>query len=142
MGDEIKRILADLISQKLNDPRITSAVTITGVRLTNDLSTARVYYSVFGDDEARENAKDAFKSAGSFLRRELASQLRSRKVPRLIFEEDNTLRESEAIDQLIRRVREEDEAAARRRAENSESGVEDEEANDETQATRGEQPTT
>ena len=109
MGDEIKRILADLISQKLNDPRITSAVTITGVRLTNDLSTARVYYSVFGDDEARENAKDAFKSAGSFLRRELASQLRSRKVPRLIFEEDNTLRESEAIDQLIRRVREEDE---------------------------------
>ncbi|HZK29147.1 MAG TPA: 30S ribosome-binding factor RbfA, partial [Clostridia bacterium] len=74
IGDEIRRILADLMQRKLNDPRISGLVSLTSVRLTGDLSTARVYYSVYGDEQARENAKDAFKSAGSFLRRELASQ--------------------------------------------------------------------
>ena len=112
MGDEIRRILAGLIQRKLSDPRINEQVSITGVNLSRDLSLARVYYSVYGDDEARQGAAEAFDKAGGFLRRELASQLRSRKVPRLLFIEDQSIRAGEVIDALIRKVRAEDQAEA------------------------------
>lgn len=121
MGDEIRRILAELIQRKLSDPRINENVSLTGVDLSRDLSNARVYYSVYGDDEAREGAALAFEKATGFLRRELASQLRSRKVPRLVFIEDRSIREGEAIDQLIRQVRQKDlEASSRQEEEDHE----------------------
>lgn len=109
MGDEIRRILAELVQRKLSDPRINENVSITGVDLSKDLSNARVYYSVYGDNDAQEGAKAAFEKAKGYLRTELASRLRSRKVPRLIFIEDKSMREGEAIDQLLRRIREEEE---------------------------------
>ncbi len=120
MGDEIRRILAALIQRRLRDPRITEKVSLTGVNLSRDLAVARVYYSVYGDDEDRKGAAEAFEKAGSFLRRELASQLRSRKVPRLLFVEDSSIRDGEAMDELIRRVRQQDEAAALLRMEEEE----------------------
>ena len=103
MGDEIRRILAGLIQRRMADPRINETVTITGVKLSKDLAVARVYYSVYGDEDDRKGAAEAFEKAGGYLRRELASRLRSRKVPRLVFTEDNSIREGEAIDALIRR---------------------------------------
>ncbi len=123
MGDEIKRILAELIQRRLKDPRINESVSVTGVNLSRDLSTAQVYYSVYGDQDACEGAARAFEKAGGFLRKELATRLRSRKVPRLIFLEDKSIREGEAIDDLIRRVREEDEAAAAKRMEEKDETV-------------------
>lgn len=108
MGDEIRRILADLIQRKLSDPRIQERVSLTGVDLSRDLSNARVYYSVYGDEEASREAALAFDKAGGFLRKELAGRLRSRKVPRLIFVEDKSIREGEAIDLLLRKIREEE----------------------------------
>lgn len=123
MGDEIKRILAELIQRRLKDPRINESVSVTGVNLSRDLSTAQVYYSVYGDQDACEGAARAFEKAGGFLRKELATRLRSRKVPRLIFLEDKSIREGEAIDDLIRRVREEDEAVAAKRMEEKDETV-------------------
>ncbi|NLB27822.1 MAG: 30S ribosome-binding factor RbfA [Clostridiaceae bacterium] len=120
MGDEIRRILAGLVQRRLSDPRINENVSITGVKLSRDLGVARVYYSVYGDDQARQGAAEAFEKAGGFLRRELASQLRSRKVPRLLFIEDSSIRDGEAIDELIRRVRQQDEAKAPQRMEEEE----------------------
>ncbi|NLA95463.1 MAG: 30S ribosome-binding factor RbfA [Clostridiaceae bacterium] len=123
MGDEIRRILAGLVQRRLRDPRINESVSITSVKLSRDLSVARVYYSVYGDDQARKGAADAFEKAGGFLRRELASQLRSRKVPRLLFIEDSSIRDGEAIDELIRRVRQQDEAAVSGRTEGKDETI-------------------
>lgn len=108
MGDEIRRILADIIAKKLNDPRITGIVSLTSVVMSRDLSTARVFYSVYGGEDESKGAQEAFKKAGGFLRRELASQIISRKVPRLVFVEDTSIRDGMAMDELIRRVREAD----------------------------------
>ena len=121
MGDEIRRILADLIRRRLSDPRINEHVSLTGVDLARDLTNARGYHSVYGDEDAREGAALAFEKATGFLRKELASSLRSRKVPRLTFIEDRSIRDGEAIDQLIRQVRQKDlEAAGRQEEEDHE----------------------
>ncbi len=124
MGDEIHRILASLVQRRISDPRINEAVSITGVKLSKDLSVARVYYSVYGEEEDREGAAQAFEKANGFLRRELASQLRSKKVPRLVFVEDGSIRQGEAIDALIERVRQEDQAVAAKRMEGIDESAE------------------
>ncbi len=103
-GDEVYRILADIIYKKINDPRISGIASLTGVEVSSDLAVARVFYSVYGSDDDREKAKKAFEKANGFLRRELAARMRSKKVPRLVFMEDLSLRYGESIDRLIKSV--------------------------------------
>ncbi|HNZ63518.1 MAG TPA: 30S ribosome-binding factor RbfA, partial [Bacillota bacterium] len=103
-GDEVYRILADLVYKKINDPRISGIASLTGVEMSGDLSIAKVFYSVYGTDENRAGAKEAFQKASGFLRKELASRLRSKKVPSLIFIEDMSLRYGESIDKLLKSI--------------------------------------
>ncbi|HHW93604.1 MAG TPA: 30S ribosome-binding factor RbfA [Clostridiaceae bacterium] len=103
-GDEVYRILADIIYKKINDPRISGIASLTGVEVSGDLTVARVFYSVYGSDEDRKKASDAFDRAKGFLRKELASRMRSKKVPRLVFMEDMSLRYGESIDRLLKSV--------------------------------------
>ncbi|NMB29008.1 MAG: 30S ribosome-binding factor RbfA [Clostridiaceae bacterium] len=103
-GDEVYRILADVIYKKINDPRIAGIASLTGVEVSNDLTVARIFYSVYGSDEDREKAREAFEKAAGFLRKELADRMRSKKVPRLVFVEDMSLRYGESIDRLLKTV--------------------------------------
>ena len=43
-GDEVYRILADVIYKKINDPRIAGIASLTGVEVSNDLTVARIFY--------------------------------------------------------------------------------------------------
>ena len=101
-GDEVYRILADVIYKKINDPRIAGIASLTGVEVSNDLTVARIFYSVYGSDEDREKAREAFEKAAGFLRKELAARMRSKKVPRLVFVEDMSLHYGETIDHHIK----------------------------------------
>ena len=78
-GDEVYRILADVIYKKINDPRIAGIASLTGVEVSNDLTVARIFYSVYGSDEDREKAREAFEKAAGFLHQELAARMRSKK---------------------------------------------------------------
>ncbi|MGI6617498.1 MAG: 30S ribosome-binding factor RbfA [Saccharofermentanales bacterium] len=117
IGDEIRRILAETMQRKLKDPRLHGIVSLTEVVVSSDLSTARVFYSVYGDEEKSEVVRQAFGKATPFLRRTLSENLRTRRIPRLIFEEDYSMKEGERMDALIRRIQEE---SARSRANESE----------------------
>jgi ribosome-binding factor A len=107
IGDEIRRILAEALQRKLNDPRFHGIVSLTDVVVSPDLSTARVFYSVYGDDEKSEDVRQAFVKAAPFLRHTLSDKLRTRRIPRLIFKEDYSMKEGEKMDALIRRIQEE-----------------------------------
>jgi ribosome-binding factor A len=105
------------MQRKLKDPRLHGIVSLTEVVVSSDLSTARVFYSVYGDEEKSEVVRQAFGKATPFLRRTLSENLRTRRIPRLIFEEDYSMKEGERMDALIRRIQEE---SARSRANESE----------------------
>lgn len=70
VGEQIKKELSQLIQSGLKDPRI-GFVTVTGVDVTNDLSQAKVYLSVFGDEEQKADSLKAIEKANGFLRSEL-----------------------------------------------------------------------
>ena len=72
VGEQIKKELSQLIQSELKDPRI-GFITVTGVELTNDLSQARVFLSVLGTDEQKEETLKALARGTGFLRSELAN---------------------------------------------------------------------
>lgn len=55
VNEQVKKELSLLIQSELKDPRI-GFVTITGVEVTNDLSQAKVYLSVLGEEEQKQNS--------------------------------------------------------------------------------------
>ncbi len=102
IGEQIKRELADLVRQ-LKDPRV-GMVTITDVEVTKDLSHARVFFSVLGEDTVVQQTQKGLEHAGGFLRRQLGHALRLRITPQLHFIYDDTQLRGQEMDQLIRKA--------------------------------------
>lgn len=107
VAETIRQVLADvLLRGELRDPRV-GLVTVTGVRVTGDLSLARVLVSRQGNDAERREAVDGLRSAAGYLRSLIAKTLTTRTVPELRFELDEGLAHAARIDELLAEVRRE-----------------------------------
>jgi ribosome-binding factor A len=100
VADLLRAELASLVQQNLRDPRV-GFVTVTGVRLSPDLGSARVYVTVLGDPGREEEALEALGRAAGYLRRELAGRVHLRKVPQLSFHSDASIRQGARIEDLL-----------------------------------------
>ncbi|MGB7292321.1 MAG: 30S ribosome-binding factor RbfA [Thermodesulfobacteriota bacterium] len=105
VGDMIlKEISEMLIKGNVRDPRIEPVV-LTGIKLTDDLGFARVYFTVIGDQIDKQNIMEGLQSASSYIKRELSRRLRIRRIPDLKFEFDEVLQEGYRIDELLRKTK-------------------------------------
>jgi ribosome-binding factor A len=100
VGEQMKKELGDIISRKIKDPRI-GFVTVTDVQVTGDLQQAKVYISVLGDEQQREDTLKGLAKAKGFIRTEIGQRIRLRKTPELIFEFDETMAYGNRINSLI-----------------------------------------
>jgi ribosome-binding factor A len=106
VGQEIQRILSEVIEFELKDPRVGFA-TITSVNVTPDLQRANVNVSVMGDDEERTATLRALEHAKSFLRRRVGEQMTLRQVPELKLHLDTSLDHALRIGELLSDIEEE-----------------------------------
>ena len=106
VGEEFREVLAEEIL-KLKDPRV-GFVTVTGVKVTPDLRRAWVFYTTYGDEQARSGTRAGLRSAGPHLRAVLGSQIRLKFLPELEFEEDVTIEQGARIDLLIEELHSEE----------------------------------
>lgn len=109
----IQAELAALIMKRVKDPRLKD-VTITGVEVSPDLRQAKVFFSLLDAGKIPE-AMAGFEAAAPFLRRELAARLQTKVTPRLVPAYDDSMARGADMTALIRKVREEDQAAAEKR---------------------------
>jgi ribosome-binding factor A len=100
VATQMQRTLAELLPRAVKDPRV-GRVTITGVSLLDDFSSARVWFLPFGQARATEEQLAGLQSAAGFLRGELARQLRLRHAPRLEFCVDTAQEQAQALSTLI-----------------------------------------
>ena len=101
VGVQLQRELAQLVREEVRDPRVGN-VTICDVRVSRDLSVARVFVSALGADRAAaEGAVEGLNHAAGFLRGQLGRRLHVRTVPALQFEYDETLDEGARLSALI-----------------------------------------
>ena len=103
MGDEIQRILGDVIQNEVKDPRV-GFVTITGVTVTPDLSRANVRLSIMGEEQERRETMRALERARGFLRRRVGEEIVLRIVPELVLHLDTSLDHAMRIDQLLQEL--------------------------------------
>lgn len=101
IGELIQRELSKLIQLELKDPRV-GIVTITEVRVTKDLSHAKVYTSMLANSEEEIlQAITVLNNAASFLRGQLAKTVKLRKMPELHFTFDKSVTHGPELSSLI-----------------------------------------
>jgi len=106
VAEAIHQIVSELLIKGLKDPRI-GFVTITGVKMTDDLSMARIFFSVVGSEEDIKNTLAGLKSASGFIRKEVGMNLKLRHVPEIHFRFDDSLERANTIERLLRQIHEE-----------------------------------
>jgi ribosome-binding factor A len=99
VNEAIRETLAEAVGE-LKDPRI-GFVTVTGVDTSPDLRQARVYVSVLGNERKREQTLQGLESAHGVLQAKLATELRMKRTPQLVFEFDPSVQEGMRMSQLI-----------------------------------------
>jgi len=100
VGEQIRQELTMMLAREVHDPGI-GFVTITRVKVSPDLQVARAYYTLMGDDRARQETKRALERAVPFLRRQLASRVRLRRVPELHFQFDEAVEKQDRIEKIL-----------------------------------------
>lgn len=106
---QLKKEISKILQEDLKDPRI-GFVTITRIDLTDDLRYARIYFSILGDDLAKEEGLKGLKSAIGFIRKLIAERMELRYVPELYFKLDNSIEYSINLEKTFERIRHERES--------------------------------
>ena len=101
VNELLRSEISHLITREIKDPRVVGVISITEVIASSDLRSARVYVSVMGRVEQRQEALDGIRSAASFLRRELRNRVNLRHTPHLTFLLDDSIEEGERVLRLM-----------------------------------------
>ena len=108
--DKVEHLIKEEISMiflyKMQDPAL-SLLTITNVKVSPDLKSAKIYLSVF-EKEKRAIVLEKVKSSTGYIRSELAHRVRIKFVPELNFYIDDTIDYVEKIEGLIKKIHEND----------------------------------
>ncbi len=91
INEAVRQELSMLISREVKDPRVDMMATVTRAIVATDLKTCKVYISVYGDEQKKEETMAGLKSSEGFLRRMLARNLNLRNTPELFFILDESL---------------------------------------------------
>jgi ribosome-binding factor A len=105
LAEELRSEISLLLRREIRDPRI-GFVTLTGARVSPDLSQARIYVTVLGtDDAARRRSLEALNHAAGYLQRILFRQLRLRRALHLVFVLDESTRTGSRVEELLDQIR-------------------------------------
>lgn|SRR5690625_469196 len=106
VAEEIKKEIGVILTQKIKDPRI-GFVTITDVEVTGDLQQAKVFISVYGDEDKKQETLLGLAKANGFIRTEIGQKIRLRKTPEIFFEIDEATEYGNHIESILRDLKEE-----------------------------------
>ena len=105
LNSEFRKYIAELLAQKVKDPRLTEMFTIMQVDCDRELSTAKVFVSIFSTDPQR--TKDTFAAmvdSENFLRTQISKMMHIRTVPKFTFVMDTTMEHSQRINEILNEV--------------------------------------
>jgi len=107
VNEAVREVLSEAIGE-LKDPRI-GFVTLTGVETSPDLRHARVFVSVLGSEDERDESLAGLSAAHGVLQARIARELRMKRTPQLAFEYDPTVERGVRMTQLIDELAPDDE---------------------------------
>ncbi len=103
LQEDIKREISDILTKLVKDPRL-GFLSITDVELSKDLSHAKVFFSVYGDEEQQISTAEGLQRAKGFVRSELGKRIRVRHIPELHFLYDPSIEHGARINQILKEL--------------------------------------
>ena len=104
VGVQVQKELSDLLLKEIRDPRLDS-VTILHVSITDNLRSARVYFSLATEEEElRLGAMAGFKSASGYMKRKLSRRIELRYMPELEFIYDDSLDRATRLNKVFKAI--------------------------------------
>ena len=134
LAEIIRQRAAHVILFELKDPRM-GFVTITRAKLSADLATATVYWSVLGGDSEKSKTTHALEHARVFVQRRVAEGLRTRVAPEVLFAYDESVEGTIRMGSLLKQLRDDrgdDPSDAAAPAEDASEDESDDEPEDES----------
>jgi ribosome-binding factor A len=104
INDEIQREAANIIRSEVKDPRIGTLTSVIKVETTSDLKYCKIYVSVLGNDEEKQEVMKGLKNASGFIRHLLAERINLRNTPEITFKLDDSLEYAMRMDKLIKEI--------------------------------------
>ncbi|MBX9686393.1 MAG: 30S ribosome-binding factor RbfA [Candidatus Obscuribacterales bacterium] len=104
VAQSIKRELSDIILRGLKDERVSGIVSVTDVECSSDCRRAKIFISVFGEEEQQQNTMDALNDHAGEIRGEICRRLQLRFAPDISFKLDNSLERGAKVSALINKI--------------------------------------
>ncbi len=106
VGELIREEMGRIMHEELHDPRI-GFVTITYVEVSDDLRSARIYYSVLGSPKEEKDTVKAMNSAVGFIRKIIAEAVGLRFAPEIFLKLDKTAKNAMRVNQVLESIKDE-----------------------------------
>jgi len=103
VADILREEITQIVGYELEDPRLTM-VTVTEVRLSDNMRAARVYVTVAGNEEEHKSALAALRHAAPYVRKQLGLSVNLPRTPELHFVRDKVEEEGARVDQLLEKI--------------------------------------
>jgi len=100
LNEQLRREISEIVRWNVKDPRVGPAA-ISRVETSADLSHARVWIVVVGDQADERETLDGLAGAAAFIRAELSQRIEIRKVPALNFRIDRSMKHAAHIENLL-----------------------------------------
>ena len=112
VGDEIQKVISQLLLTEVKDPRIPMMTSVMEVRMSSDLTHATVFLSVYGSQQEKRECMEAVNRASGFIRSQIAKRIKLRVAPELHFKLDESIEKGMDLMNLIDRTIKEDQERA------------------------------
>ncbi len=112
VGDEMQKVISQLLLTEVKDPRIPMMTSVLEVRMSSDLTHATVFLSVYGSEKEKVECMEAVTRASGFIRSQVAKRIKLRVAPELHFKLDESIQKGMELMDLIDRTIKEDKERA------------------------------
>ena len=106
IAESIREVISSILLQEINDPRI-QFVSVMRVEVSADLQHAKIFVSIIGSDDKKQEAFKGLKSAEGFIQRKLGKRIRLRYTPEISFKMDTSVDEGMHIYELLQEIKNE-----------------------------------
>lgn len=103
LAELVREEIIQIVGYELDDPRVTP-VTVTEVRMTDNLRDARVYVTIIGTEEEKKAAMTALKKAAPYVRRQIGTALNLRYTPEIHFMRDLVEESATRVEELLAEI--------------------------------------
>jgi ribosome-binding factor A len=111
LAEQIRIEIGDILARQVRDPGV-GFLTLTRVKVTDDLLQARIFYTAMGDPAERKKTQRALERALPFIRRALGQRLQLRRVPEITFLYDESVAHQARVEELLEDIKRQDAARA------------------------------